>query len=245
MPAVSGVGRSGNVDIDGVLQGTKWASGNLTYSFPTSISQYNYSRNGFEAFNATQQAAVKSILASYASVANLTFTEVKETTSTHGTIRFGEEDDAGTAFAYYPSTNDQGGDVWLNHKDYNAPAKGNYAYMTLVHESGHTLGLDHGQDGRDALPYDHDTIEYSVMTYRSYVGSGTGAYTVSQGSYAAGPMLADIAALQYMYGANYNSNAGNNTYKWNPSTGELTIDGASQGKSSTNTVFQTVWDGGG
>jgi serralysin len=83
------------------------------------------------------------------------------------------------------------------------------------------------------------------MTYRSFVGADLNGYTVAEGSYPLTLMLADIAALQYMYGANYATNSGDSTYKWNPATGELTIDGASKGQSVANKVFMTVWDGGG
>jgi len=245
MPSTASVGLTGNLDIDGITSGVKWASPALTFSFPTLLSQYGYSETGFEAMNATQQAAVRAILQSYASVSGLTFTEVTESSSTHGTLRFAEENNAGTAYGYYPSAAEQGGDVWLNHNDYNNPIKGTYAYATFVHEIGHTLGLDHGQDGRGALPTDHDSLEYSVMTYRSYVGAPLTGYTASQGSYPVGLMIDDIAAIQYMYGANYNTNSGNTVYKWSTTTGEMSINGVGQGGSTTNTIFQALWDGGG
>ncbi len=33
-------------------------------------------------------------------------------------------------------------------------------------------------------------------------------------------MIDDIAALQYMYGANYTTYSGDTTYTWSPTTGE-------------------------
>ena len=59
MPAIGSVSKSGNVDIDGVLSGYRWASGSITYSFPTASSQYDYSVPGFQAFNLEQKAATK------------------------------------------------------------------------------------------------------------------------------------------------------------------------------------------
>lgn len=242
MAAVSTVSNSGNVDIDGVLSGYRWASGSITYSFTTSSSQYGYSVPGFQAFNSAQQAATEQVLANYASVANLNFTNVS---GGAGTLRFAESDDPDTAYAYYPHSSEVGGDAFFNHYDYNTAAKGTYSYLTFLHEIGHTLGLDHGQDGNAALPTDHDSLEYSVMTYRSYVGAPLSGYTVAEGSYPTTLMMADIAAIQYMYGANYTTNSGNSTYEWSPTTGELKINGVSQGSSTTNKVFMTVWDGGG
>lgn len=242
MAAVSTVIDSGDADIDGLLSGLRWTSGSISYSFTTSSSQYDYAVPGFQAFNTAQQNATIAALANYAAVANLTFTQMS---GSAGMLRYAESDDPDTAYAYYPDPSDIGGDAFFNHVDYNTAEPGTYSYLTFLHETGHTLGLDHGQDGTGALPSDHDSLEYSVMTYRSFVGANLDGYTAAQGSYPTTLMLADIAALQYMYGANYSTNSGNSTYVWNPSTGELKVNGTSQSKSITNTVFMTVWDGGG
>ncbi len=85
MPSTTTISPTGEIYIDGVLSGTKWAVNSFTYSFPTDPSYYTgfagvspygagEENNGFKAFNATQQAAVTSILGMYSSVANLTFT---------------------------------------------------------------------------------------------------------------------------------------------------------------------------
>jgi len=89
-------------------------------------------------------------------------------------------------------------------------------------------------------------MEYTVMSYRSYVGASTTAgYTNETWSYAQSPMIYDIAALQQLYGANYTTNSGNTVYSWSPSTGEMTINGVGQGAPGGNKIFLTVWDGGG
>ena len=245
MATTTGVGLTGNADIDGVLSGVKWADPHITFSFPTSLSQYGYAETGFQAMNATQIAAVRGIMDLYESYTGLVLTEITETTTSHATIRFAEEDNAGTAYAYYPSSSEWGGDVWLNHVDYNTPLRGTYAYATFLHELGHALGLDHGQDGLAALPYNHDSLEYSVMTYRSFVGADLNGYTALEGSFPQTLMMDDIAALQYMYGANYSTNATNTTYTWSTTTGEMSINGVGQGASTANKIFLTVWDGGG
>jgi serralysin len=164
---------------------------------------------------------------------------------TAGTLRFSESAYQVTASAYYPADHAIGGDAMFNPVDYEAPQKGTYAYATFMHEIGHTIGLDHGQDGSRALPHEHDSLEYSVMTYRSYAGAGLGAYTVQEGGYPRSFMLSDIAALQHMYGADFTTNAGNTTYRWSPTTGELTINGSSAARSTTNKILETIWDGGG
>src|SRR5688572_11221188 len=102
MPATSTISPTGVPIIDGVLSGGKWAVNAFTFSFPTSGSYYGSGyiggepTYGFEAFTATQQATVRSVLKSFSAVANLGFTEVAET-STHADMRFAESDKPGTA----------------------------------------------------------------------------------------------------------------------------------------------------
>src|SRR5688500_5935543 len=239
MTMTSQVSFSGNAEIDGVLDGTKWALPSLTYSFVPERGTTS------PLLNTAQQDAVRQVLGSVDASTNLTFSQVAETSQSQGILRFGESANQITASAYMPSENALGGDVSFNTSDYNSPKKGSYAFATFLHEAGHALGLDHGQDGDYKLPFDHDSLEYSVMTYRSYVGAPLDGYTAHDGSYPRSYMLADLAALQYLYGANYGTNAGNTTYQWSPSTGELKVNGVSSAKSTTNTVFETIWDGAG
>jgi serralysin len=258
LPATANVIASGNQDTDGLLSGVRWASGILTYSFPSSASFYgaNYSPDNelgtFSAVNATQQSAARAILATYAAVANLTFTPVVESATSHGTLRFAMSGAPGTAWGYYPSNDAKGvgGDVWLNKTSYNNPVLGTYAWMTIIHEIGHALGLKHGHEaagGFPALPANHDSVEYSVMTYRAYVGDplAGGGYALEQTSYPQTLMMDDIAALQFMYGPNFTTNAGNTVYSWNPTTGEESVNGVGQGRPGGNHILETVWDGGG
>jgi serralysin len=57
-------------------------------------------------------------------------------------------------------------------------------------------------------------------------------------------MLADIAALQHMYGANFNTRSTDTVYQWS-TRGELIINGDAQGIPSRETTYMTIWDGGG
>lgn len=75
LPSASSVSPSGISYIDWLESGLKWASGDFTYSFPTSASFYTgfgggaygsgEQNSGFQAFNATQQSATASILNMY------------------------------------------------------------------------------------------------------------------------------------------------------------------------------------
>ncbi|WP_243373215.1 M10 family metallopeptidase [Microvirga solisilvae] len=253
MPDIDFVTSTGDACIDALLSGSKWETNSLTFSFPSSSSYYGryygYGEptDAFETLNSVQKATARIALKQYASVANLYFKEVTETSSTHAVLRFAKSDAPSTAWAYYPSIADHGGDLWFNNSDgdYDAPRKGNYAYATFLHELGHALGLKHAhEDG--AMPYARDSMEYTVMTYRSHVGaSSVSGYTNETWGFAQSLMMYDIAALQHMYGARYSTNSGNTTYSWNPKTGEMYISGKGQGAPGGNQIFLTIWDGGG
>jgi Ca2+-binding RTX toxin-like protein len=247
MASATSVPYSGNNEIDGILSGVRWSTLNLTYSFAAtgSASVGNLLNVQVQTLSTIQQDAIRSILKMAESITGLRFTQVADTKTSQGTLRFGESATELTASGYYPSSQASGGDAWFNLVDYNSPRVGSYAFLTMMHEIGHTFGLDHAHEGGRALPANHDSLEYSVMTYRSYAGGPSGAYTVREGSYPRSFMLNDLAALQYMYGGNYGTNSGNTTYKWNASTGELSVNGAGKGAGSTNTILETIWDGGG
>lgn len=254
MTATASVGLTNDSYVDGILSGTKWAVTSLTFSFPTDASFYEYGGerdNYFEAFTLQQQEAVRNVLENYSAVTNLTFTEITETSTQHATLRYAESDSPGTAWAYYPTTAAQGGDAWFNNSKnmYDSPVQGNYAYLTMLHETGHALGLKHAHEVKGsfgAMPADHDSLEYTVMSYRSYVGAATTTgYTNGSTSYPQTLMMYDIAALQTMYGANYTTNSGDSVYKWSATTGEMSINGVGQGAPAGNKIFMTIWDGGG
>ena len=134
----------------------------------------------------------------------------------------------------------------------------------MMHEFGHALGLKHGhQDytfvdlrfyldpggasvryGSPALPAAHDGQSWSLMTYRS----NPGASITFQGDRFNQPqtyMQDDIAALQFMYGANFTTNSTNSTYTFSTTTGQMFIEGVGQTAPTGNIIYRAIWDGGG
>jgi serralysin len=150
--------------------------------------------------------------------------------------------------AYWPSA----GDIWISTQSAGttstdptqwAPGTGNFE--GLVHEIGHTLGLKHPFEVFDTnsatLPSAVDTRQYTVMSYtdspnslfvrvtQTTTSSGTSYSWHSYDVQPDGPMVDDIAAIQYLYGANMSYQTGDNVYTFDP----------------MQPFFHTIWDAGG
>ena len=106
-----------------------------------------------------------------------------------------------------------------------------------MHEVGHALGLKHGHVTQfrsdnavnfPTLPTNHNSYEYSVMTYSQYVGDAPGNGDNAP-HHPTSLMMDDIAALQYLYGADYGTNNSNTIYTFSTTTGEMFINGVGQG----------------
>jgi serralysin len=147
------------------------------------------------------------------------------------------------------------GDTFFNHTTYNNPVRGSFGFTAgIMHEMGHALGLKHGHVAQNygdsfnfpALPDSVDSQEFTVMTYKRFIGEvvpNGNNHTTSD--FPTTPMMLDIRALQYLYGPDYNTNSGNTVYKWSPVNGATIINGVSQGATFHHKIFLTVWDGGG
>ena len=237
---------SGNQDINGLLAGLRWANTDMTFSFPTDPDQYEYRGErdlNFQSFSERQKEVVREMLSSVASVADLSFTEVD---GGAGDLRFAMSDMPPNAWAYYPGNGPDAGDTWYNTVGFDDPVVGTYAFSAMLHEIGHALGFKHGNEPGvfGAMTYEHDSSEYTIMA-KSYVGSDGGYAENELNGFPQSLMMYDIAALQYMYGANYDVNAGDNRYQWSPDTGQLSIDGNGFSIPLENRLFMTIWDGGG
>ncbi|HYJ29660.1 MAG TPA: M10 family metallopeptidase C-terminal domain-containing protein [Allosphingosinicella sp.] len=238
-------------NIQSMLSGSTWSTLGLSYGFPTSGSQYGPNEGsdeiaaGMQPLNGGQQQAVHTILAQIANVSGLSFVQNAASPGA-ADLRYALSTDPNTAHAYEPGPGN-GGDSWYNTAKYSTPTVGNYQWVTFIHESGHALGLKHGHES-PALSPDRDSMEFSVMTYRGYIGAPVGedgGFTNETWGYAQTLMMYDIAALQRMYGADFTHNAGDTVYSWDPSTGAFRVDGVTQWTPGGNRIFMTVWDGGG
>jgi serralysin len=243
-------------NVDGLISNSKWASTSVSYSFTDSFSndyESDYPNaathsSSFQTLNSTQTAVVRTWANAYSNVSNLYLYELTGTSDRDATIRIAMSDDPTTGYAYLPGNSVVSGDIFFNRSFFNNPVVGTYAYYGFGHELGHALGLKHGNQtggvNNVALDADRDSKEFSIMTYRSYVGAPDGTYGV-EGSYPQSLMMYDISAIQQMYGAWFGYNASDTTYSFSTTTGEMFVNGVGQGTPLTNTIFRTIWDGNG
>lgn len=254
------VAATGDDKIDGLISGTAW-DGPITYAFPQSAAHYAYDGEADTEFmraNYLQKKATLFALDRDAgnaadsgfSVEGFTGASISlGTDSDNATIRAAQSALPPTSWAYLPAGDAQGGDVWLGvYSNVALPKAGNYAWQTILHEMGHALGLKHGHEalnGFGVLPSDYDSLETSTMTYRTYEGGPTTGYTYEHWGAPQTYMMADIAALQHMYGANFETNSGNTVYSWKQGDGDTFVNGGKAIDAGGNVIFATIWDGGG
>ncbi len=232
----------------------KGGDSNVPYSYPDDVGEISAI-----AFNTKQQNDIRASLTEIEKYIKVDFVEVEENkeSGSVGTIRFAMNtitDEQGNyregiaATADPVSLHPRGGDVffnkWFVNGDFStgvvqmAAGQGSVGSQTnigdvhiMYHEIFHSLGLEHPNDNRDKpFPDEINFKEYTVMA-GEYRTDGASTFILQDKEYAivSTPMAYDVAALQYLYGANQKHNDGDTIYKFDPSVPEIKL----------------IWDGGG
>ncbi|WP_299728132.1 M10 family metallopeptidase [uncultured Tateyamaria sp.] len=170
------------------------------------------------------------------------------------------DDELSGAFAYAPNSGSSGG-VELNVSQSWISTYGTsidtYSFQTFMHEIGHAIGLGHQGDYNGNADYEtdatfvNDSWQMSIMSYFNQTENTS--ITASYG-FTATPMMADILAIQNLYGAPDASSvtAGDTTYGLGTQLGnylDSVFDWLAGGGTSTemsgNQMVFTLYDQGG
>lgn len=211
-------------DIDQLISGTGPTAGTtqitskvkaLAANSSKTVIKYGFlttdptNSDGFETLKNDAKAAVRSAFAYFSSLINVSFEETSD--QTKADIAFGANTQASSnGYAYIPNYTPTKNKTYVmlakngTYTQENSFAPGTYNWSTIIHETGHALGLKHpgnynaggGGGTPPYLPANLDNQQYSMMSYNN------SSYT--QGVYYSSPMLFDVAALQYLYGVKQN-----------------------------------------
>ncbi len=190
----------------------------------------------FTTLTAAQITAIQQILAEIEEFANVDFVQVGSAAQANVTFGAYLMDASIGAYAYFASpsggTGSLAGDVWLNSRYDRTPStseagSSDWARLTIAHELGHALGLKHPGDydaaGSAEGPFlapSVDSTQFTVMSYIDFPNSNWNPVDYQ---------LYDIAALQFLYGANTGHATGNDLYRI----------------STSQNLIDTIWDAGG
>jgi serralysin len=267
---VVGTTNTGNVWLDVLIADDRWTSGagptvvsiafagvngdqTVSYSGGTEPSIYGYQLEGNEI------AAMSTL----AEVCNLQFrlgsggngVGLSNADLIWASI---DSQDAGDNYgwAYQPGSITRNGDhvsvIGINWEAYDpntgaALVRGGFDFITMIHELGHALGLDHSHPDElnsegwpgvssefgDLGEFNMNQGIYTMMGYNDgWVKAPHGVTPSQLFGWQAGPMAFDIAALQQMYGVNTQTAKGDTTYAL-PETNRV------------GTFYSCIWDAGG
>ncbi|MEM9009811.1 MAG: hypothetical protein AAGE18_01185 [Pseudomonadota bacterium] len=206
----------------------------VTYSFadgaelPDEAIYAPFENDGYNGFNAAQRDSFRTAVEHFEDVTGVVFVEVEsggmiDAFSTSGSVTGG--------WAHIPHVDNSGclcGCALVIDNPDPTYAPGTYAYATILHELGHTLGLQHPHDGSIQLERQSDDTANTVMSYNV-----TGI--------AAKLGLLDIAALQHLYGGSIEGRHPDWQWDWDERADRFELTGAGRndvlvGVDATNVI---------
>jgi hypothetical protein len=221
-----------------------WSNGSpksLSFSFMTAAPTYGGGEGGvgFTAPTDAYKHAVHTILTRLGLETGLSFSEVADTATTFGQLRFGANQQANTkGYSFIPgqTPDDRAGDVWLDIETLQRMAQGQEGWDVLLHEIGHALGLSH--------PKSEAEVTSSTTLLNQW---NDNSYTVMSAMQSPSKLwqswfgALDIQALQSLYGNGKPLATGDDAYVYGNSVGQsLTTLRDSGGSDTLNLSGNTI-----
>ncbi len=200
-----------------------WSNGapkSLTFSFMTAAPTYGGGDGGtgFSAPTEAYKLAVNMILGRLWLETGLSFTEVPDTATSYGQLRFGANQQAATkGYSFIPgqTPDARAGDVWLDIETLQLLGQGQEGWEVLLHEIGHALGLSH--------PKSESTLTSSTVLLNQW---NDNSYTVMSSFQSPSKLwqswfgALDIQALQSLYGTGRPLATGDDSYLYGNGQGQ-------------------------
>ncbi|MTH96818.1 M10 family metallopeptidase [Roseibium sp. RKSG952] len=169
--------------------------------------------------------------------------------STNGAADITFDDNDSGAYAY--SNLDRFGNIESSHVNVSTSwiardgnNLSNYSFQTYVHEIGHALGLGHASNYNGSADYGQDNLYLNDSwqgTVMSYFSQNENTYIDADFAYVATPQIADVIAIQNLYGSAGTTRTGDTTYGDNSNAGTAWEHLTTYSRSTTYTI---VDDGG-
>jgi serralysin len=197
-----------------------------------------------------EQNLARAALAQWSDIIGVTFTEV----TSGGQIQFNNAEDPVDGSVAQTDANWGANHIttsatiqisssWVNNYGTGLDT---YSFQTYLHEIGHALGLGHAGDYNGSADYAVDALfanDSWASSVMSYFSQTENSYTSGQGFTYAGlvtPMVADILAMQQIYGLSTTTRTGNTTYGFNSNAGRDVFNATLYPN-----VAYTIFDSGG
>jgi hypothetical protein len=198
--------------------------------------------------NAAEQNLARNALQEWSDIIGVTFKAV----TTGGQIVFDDSEQSGGTPTAATDANWSNGIITSAHVHISSSWVNNYgtsfysySFQTYIHEIGHALGLGHAGDYNNTASYPYEALfandawPESIM---SYFDQHENSYFANQGftvNYVVTPMVADILAMQTLYGLSTTTRTGDTTYGYNSNAGGI-YDATAYPKAA-----YTIFDSGG
>lgn len=215
----------------------------ITYSFTPGSDKPKGQHDGYQGVTDVSEenkAKTREALKLWEDVTNVKFVEGPRNEQSEGHITFGNfktKRDKKGQYTYYdphavPPTKDKPtAQVWTSGKESAGPS----GVQTLIHEIGHTLGLNH-PGGTYGTKYEQQKLGY-VEDSRSH----TIMSKYMHGSIVQSPLQDDITAIQSRYGVNHKTRNEDTVYGFNSNANRTYL----KLKSDKDELRGTLWDGSG